>query len=105
VTPTLDELYRVVTALKLRTPLPRWNGDVRLHAEFLPYEIAERCDMCGGDGLTSDGFDTCWKCDGKRVTTGTVHAVVFGGVMFVSQQAWDALQKEAHPSGEESENR
>lgn len=89
---SLDVLAAIVASLP--TGRTTWNGEVKLNTMVLPYRPLERCPMCGGDGLTSDGLDTCWKCDGRRTVQGDeVHAVVVDRVLFVSRQAWEALKE------------
>lgn len=104
----LDELHKVFREIP---PPPRWNGEVRKDFVLLPYQGVEPCSMCGGDGLTSDGLDRCHKCDGARAQPGPmVHAVLVDRVLFVSKEAWEALEtypdvilgklpRGAHPSG------
>lgn len=85
----LDELHKVFRELP---PPPRWNGEVRKDFVLLPYQGAAPCDMCGGDGLTSDGLDRCYKCDGAKTQPGPmVHAVLVDRTLFVSKEAWEAL--------------
>jgi hypothetical protein len=88
--PTLESLQQTIASLtRAKTT---WNGEVRLEERYLPYPGTTRCDMCGGDGLTSDGLDTCYKCDGKCVVPEIVHAIIVDRVLLVSREAWDALK-------------
>ena len=95
---TLDRLaaaMRQLEEIKAKFPPPPgdWNGTVKLDTTgTLPCRGVKPCDMCGGDGLTSDGLDRCYKCDGLcRVPGEMVNAVIVDRVFVVSREAWDAL--------------